>query len=80
MGVYPMLLDETCFFLAADFDGENWRDDARAFLETCRHLELPAALPAMITGFKISAGLSVIGSIIALLVYRRTSGSRASRI
>jgi len=44
MGVYPMLLDETCFFLAADFDGENWRDDARAFIETCRHLELPAAL------------------------------------
>jgi len=44
MGVYPMLLDETCFFLAADFDGESWRDDARAFLETCRHLELPAAL------------------------------------
>lgn len=30
-----------------------------------RHLQLPAAVPAMLTGFKISAGLSVIGSIIA---------------
>ena len=26
MGVYPMPLDETCFFLAADFDRETWRD------------------------------------------------------
>jgi hypothetical protein len=43
-GVYPMLLDETCFFLAVDFDKANWRDDANAFLETCRRLELPAAL------------------------------------
>ena len=44
MGVYPMLLDETCFFLAADFDKKNWREDASAVLETCRQLELPAAL------------------------------------
>ena len=44
MGVYPMLLDETCYFLAIDFDGENWQDDTGAFLETCRRLDLPAAL------------------------------------
>src|SRR5207302_7301739 len=44
MGVYPMLLDETCFFLAADFDKATWQDDAAAFLETCRHMNLPAAL------------------------------------
>ena len=44
MGVYPMLLDERCWFLAADFDGENWAADARAFLDTCGRLEIPAAL------------------------------------
>ena len=44
MGVYPMLLDETCFFLAADFDKAAWQDDAGAFLETCRQKNLPAAL------------------------------------
>lgn len=44
MGIYPMLQDETCFFLAADFDKESWQDDASAFLETCRRLNLPAAL------------------------------------
>ena len=44
MGVYPMLLDETCYFLAADFDKESWREDVAAILETCLHLELPAAV------------------------------------
>ena len=44
MGVYPMLLDETCHFLAADFDGEHWQEDAGGFIETCRRLDLPAAL------------------------------------
>jgi superfamily II DNA or RNA helicase/very-short-patch-repair endonuclease len=44
MGVYPMLQDETCHFLAADFDKETWQEDAGAFLETCNRLSLPAAL------------------------------------
>jgi len=44
MGVYPMLLDETCFFLAADFDKSTWGDDAAAYLETCRQMSLPAVL------------------------------------
>src|SRR5215469_10342055 len=35
MGVYPMLLDETCCFLAIDFDGGNWQEDTYAFLDTC---------------------------------------------
>jgi hypothetical protein len=44
MGVYPMLLDETCWFLAADFDKVSWQADAGAFLETCRLFNVPAAL------------------------------------
>ncbi len=44
IGVYPMLLDETCHFLAVDFDGDGWVDDALAFLETCRMKCLPATL------------------------------------
>lgn len=42
MGVYPMLEDETCWFLAVDFDKSTWLDDARAFVETSRRLGLPA--------------------------------------
>ena len=44
IGVYPMLPDDTCRFLAADFDKENWRRDASAFLEACRSKGVPAAL------------------------------------
>ncbi len=43
-GVYPLLLDESCYLLAADFAKANWQDDAAAFLQTCRRLDLDAAL------------------------------------
>jgi hypothetical protein len=44
VGVYPLLSDETCWFLAADFDKKTWEYDAQAFLETCQELSVPAAL------------------------------------
>jgi superfamily II DNA or RNA helicase/very-short-patch-repair endonuclease len=44
MGVYAMMQDETCFFLAMDFDGEDWRLDVAAILQTCRRLNVPAVL------------------------------------
>lgn len=43
-GVYPMLKDDTCWFLAADFDNEEWADDSRALLKTCRAHGISAAL------------------------------------
>lgn len=44
LGVYPLLIDETCWFLAADFDKSSWRDDVAAFVETCRILNVPVAI------------------------------------
>jgi len=44
VGVYPLLQDDTCHFLAVDFDELDWRDDARAFLRSCEALAVPAAL------------------------------------
>ncbi|MCH8527011.1 MAG: DEAD/DEAH box helicase family protein [Kiritimatiellae bacterium] len=44
MGLYPMLPDETCRFLALDLDKADWRADAVALLETCGRLKVPAAL------------------------------------
>lgn len=41
VGVYPMLADETCWFLAADFDKTSWRDDVAAFVKTCRIKNIP---------------------------------------
>ncbi len=43
-GVYPLLTDESCYFLAADFDEADWREDARAFMQSCRDLNIPSAL------------------------------------
>lgn len=44
IGVYPMLTDETCWFLAADFDKACWREDVLAFAETCRRIGVHYAL------------------------------------
>ena len=44
VGVYPLLEDDTCYFLAVDFDEADWRDDARAFMRSCEELGVPAAL------------------------------------
>lgn len=39
-----MLLDETCFFLAIDFDKTGWHEDTLAVLATCKRANLPVAL------------------------------------
>ena len=44
IGVYPLLPDETCWFLAVDFDKATWKEDARAFLKISEELGVPAAL------------------------------------
>ena len=44
VGAYPLLPDETCWFLAVDFDKKTWQEDAAAFLDTCQELDVPAAL------------------------------------
>ncbi|HYI95884.1 MAG TPA: hypothetical protein VEX68_20250 [Bryobacteraceae bacterium] len=44
IGIYPLLRDETCWFLAADFDKATWEYDCHAFLETCREWKVRASL------------------------------------
>ena len=44
IGLYPLLADETCWLLAADFDDAAWRDDVAAFVETCRAFDVPVAV------------------------------------
>jgi superfamily II DNA or RNA helicase len=44
IGVYPLLKDESCWFLAADFDKESWLDDVAAFVDTCRAIGIPTAV------------------------------------
>lgn len=42
IGVYPLLPNESCWFLAADFDKENWQKDVAAFMKTCNDKNVPA--------------------------------------
>jgi len=44
MGLYPLLPDETCWLLAADFDKKSWQDDITTFVETCDILGVPVAI------------------------------------
>ncbi|MGF1636776.1 MAG: DEAD/DEAH box helicase family protein [Cyclobacteriaceae bacterium] len=44
IGVYPLLLDNTTWFLAADFDKANWHNEAVTFLNACKGKEIPAYL------------------------------------
>lgn len=44
VGVYPLLTDERCWFLAADFDKASWTEDVTAVVETCRVIGVPAAV------------------------------------
>jgi superfamily II DNA or RNA helicase len=43
-GIYPLLQDETCWFLAADFDKSTWQDDVCAFVESCHARDVPTGI------------------------------------
>ena len=40
LGLYPLLTDNTSWFVAADFDGENWLESAKRFLDKCSEYNL----------------------------------------
>ena len=44
IGAYALLTDETCWFLAADFDGDQWQEDATAFARTAKFNGIHASL------------------------------------
>lgn len=44
IGVYPLLQDNTTWFLAADFDKAYWQNEAVAFLNACKEKKIPAYL------------------------------------
>lgn len=44
IGLYPLLKDNTCWFLAIDFDQREWQNDARAVLKTCTIFNVPACI------------------------------------
>ena len=41
LGIYPMLEDETCYFLAIDFDDDGWEKDVTTIIEVCKEKLIP---------------------------------------
>ncbi len=44
IGLYPILKDDTSYFVAADFDEGNWREQAFRLTEECKKSNLPVYL------------------------------------
>ena len=44
IGVYPLLQDNTTWFLAADFDKADWHEEAVNFLNACKGKDIPTYL------------------------------------
>jgi superfamily II DNA or RNA helicase len=65
IGLYPLLPDDTCHFLAVDFDEAEWRDDALAFAQSCNELGVPVALEISRSGKGAHAWVFFAGSVLA---------------
>nr|WP_256735106.1 DEAD/DEAH box helicase family protein [Variovorax sp. dw_954] len=65
VGVYPLLEDDSCHFLAVDFDEAEWQHDARAFMQACSELGVPAALEISRSGRGAHAWVFFAGRVSA---------------
>ena len=65
VGVYPLMEDDSCYFLAVDFDQAEWRDDARAFMQSCAELGVSAALEISRSGQGAHAWVFFAGRVSA---------------
>ncbi|MCL5069585.1 MAG: restriction endonuclease subunit R, partial [Actinobacteria bacterium] len=50
IGIYPLLEDNTSYFIAVDFDGKEWKKDSRKFLVECMSLKIPVYLEKSLSG------------------------------
>lgn len=44
VGIYPLLSDNTSFFIAADFDEDNWRESILKLYKICQEVGLPSII------------------------------------
>jgi hypothetical protein len=50
VGIYPLLKNNTSWFLAADFDKENWMEESHRFIHVCKENNIPAYLERSMSG------------------------------
>ncbi|MGH8050249.1 MAG: TOTE conflict system archaeo-eukaryotic primase domain-containing protein [Arenimonas sp.] len=65
VGIYPLLEDDSCYFLAVDFDEAEWREDALAFVQSCDQLGVPVALEISRSGQGAHAWVFFAGKVSA---------------
>lgn len=44
IGLYPLMHDNTCYFLAADFDKGQWQEEVKAMSQACNNFDIPHAV------------------------------------
>ncbi len=66
-GIYPLCLDETCYFLAIDFDDGEWQKDISQFREVCSEFDLPVAIERSRSGNGAHAWIFFESPIAAML-------------
>ncbi|MBO4884667.1 MAG: helicase, partial [Clostridia bacterium] len=50
LGVYALLNDDTCRFLAIDFDEETWKDDVSCLRQLCENERIPCSVETSRSG------------------------------
>ena len=74
VGIYPMLTEETCLFLCADFDEENFKDDITAFRKTCEEHNIPVSVEISRSGNGAHAWLFFNEPVLASVARKLGSG------
>lgn len=70
VGLYPLLSDNTCYFLAVDFDKDTWMEDVSRFIETCKDYNIPVANERSRSGKGAHAWIFFSESIPAVMARR----------
>ncbi|WP_343300099.1 DNA primase small subunit domain-containing protein [Burkholderia sp. MS455] len=65
VGLYPLMLDSTCYLLAVDFDEAGWREDVMAFRQSCEELGVPVSIEISRSGNGAHAWIFFSSAVIA---------------
>jgi len=74
VGIYPMLIDESCYFLAVDFDDGDYQKDANVFRSACIDNNVPVAIERSRSGNGAHAWVFFEKNIPAQLARKLGSG------
>lgn len=50
IGIYPLLEDNSSYFIVVDFDGKDWDKDSKKFMGECNSLKIPVYIEKSLSG------------------------------